>query len=137
KDGNNTLTLTGDSSGYDGLTTVNRGKLIVGDALGNGKLGGDVTVLDGATLGGYGTLGSGVGSLVDIQSGGILSPGNSIGTLTINGYLSLQAGSYLKTELAGDGSADLVNVSGRANIGGSHLVITALDPEISYQAGRK
>ncbi len=137
KDGNNTLTLTGDSSGYDGLTTVNRGKLIVGDALGNGKLGGDVTVLDGATLGGYGTLGSGVGSLVDIQSGGILSPGNSIGTLTINGDLSLQAGSYLKTELAGDGSADLVNVSGRTNIGGSHLVITALDPEISYQAGRK
>ncbi|KAB2697611.1 autotransporter domain-containing protein [Ochrobactrum sp. Kaboul] len=137
KEGTNTLTLTGDSSYYDGLTTVKRGKLIVGDALGNGKLGGDVTVLNGATLGGYGTLGSGAGSLVSIQSGGILSPGNSIGTLTINGDLTLQAGSYLMTELAGDGSADLVNVTGRANIGGSHLVITALDPEISYQTGQK
>ncbi|MEN5107219.1 autotransporter domain-containing protein [Brucella anthropi] len=137
KEGTNTLTLTGDSSNYDGLTTVKRGKLIVGDALGNGKLGGDVTVSDGATLGGYGTLGSGAGSLVSIQSGGILSPGNSIGTLTINGDLTLQAGSFLMTELAGDGSADLVNVTGRANIVGSHLVITALDPEVSYQAGQK
>ena len=137
KEGTNTLTLTGDSSGYAGSTFVKSGKLIVGNNLGNGKLGGDVTVSDGATLGGYGTLGSGVGSLVDIQSGGILSPGNSIGTLTINGDLTLQAGSYLMTELAGDGSADLVNVTGRANIGGSHLVITALGPEISYQAGQK
>ena len=137
KEGANTLTLTGDSSGYTGSTTVKSGKLIVGNDLGNGKLGGDVTVLDGAILGGYGTLGSGVGSLVDIQSGGILSPGNSIGTLTINGDLTLRAGSYLMTELAGDGSADLVNVTGRANIAGSHLVITALDPETSYQAGQR
>ncbi|WP_265975445.1 autotransporter domain-containing protein [Brucella intermedia] len=137
KEGVNTLTLTGDSSGFDGSTTVKSGKLIVGNNLGDGKLGGNITVFDGATLGGYGTLGSGAGSLVSIQSGGILSPGNSIGTLTINGDLNLQAGSYLMTELAGDGSADLVNVTGRANIGGSHLVITALDPETSYQAGQK
>lgn len=136
KEGTNTLTLTGDSSGYAGSTTVKSGKLIVGNNLGNGKLGGNVTVFDGATLGGYGTLGSGPGSLISIQSGGILSPGNSIGTLTINGDLTLQPGSYLMTELAGDGSADLVNVTGRANIGGSHLVITALDPETSYQAGQ-
>ncbi|NKX17464.1 hypothetical protein HGG75_27805 [Ochrobactrum pseudogrignonense] len=40
------------------------------------------------------------------------------------------------TELSGNGTADLVNVTGRANIGGSHLVITALDPEISYKAGQ-
>lgn len=136
KEGTNTLTLTGDSSGYAGSTTVKSGKLIVGNNLGNGKLGGNVTVFDGATLGGYGTLGSGAGSLVSIQSGGTLSPGNSIGTLTINGDLTLQPGSYLMTELAGDGTADLVNVTGRANISGSHLVITALDPEISYQAGQ-
>ncbi|OYR30979.1 outer membrane autotransporter barrel domain protein [Brucella pseudogrignonensis] len=136
KKGANTLTLTGDSSGYAGSTTVKSGKLIVGDALGNGKLGGNVTVFDGASLGGYGTLGSGAGSLVSIQSGGILSPGNSIGTLTINGDLTLQPGSFLMTELSGNGTADLVNVTGRANIGGSHLVITALDPEISYKAGQ-
>lgn len=129
--------MTGDSSGYAGSTTVKSGKLIVGNNLGNGKLGGNVTVFDGATLGGYGTLGSGAGSLVSIQSGGILSPGNSIGTLTINGDLTLQPGSYLMTELAGDGTADLVNVTGRANISGSHLVITALDAETSYQAGQK
>lgn len=136
KEGANTLTLTGDSSGYAGSTSVKSGKLIVGNNLGNGKLGGNVTVFDGASLGGYGTLGSGAGSLVSIQSGGILSPGNSIGTLTINGDLTLQPGSYLMTELSGNGTADLVNVTGRANIGGSHLVITALDPEISYKAGQ-
>ncbi|NKW11387.1 hypothetical protein HGG76_27755 [Ochrobactrum tritici] len=44
KDGSNTLTLTGDSSGYAGSTTVKSGKLIVGNNLGNGKLGGNVTV---------------------------------------------------------------------------------------------
>jgi outer membrane autotransporter protein len=128
--GANKTILTG-ADHFDGGTTVQSGTLIVGNH-GTGSLGGGVSVLSGATLGGTGSLDGNV----NIASGGILSPGNSIGTLTINGDLVLQAGSTLEVEIAGNGTTDLVNVSGMATITGSHAVITAIDPETSYRLGQ-
>lgn len=118
--------LTGINT-YTGATTVKGGILSV-----NGSISGSLlTVENGGTLAGIGSVGNTI-----IASGGILSPGNSIGTLTINGDLTLAAGSFLMAELAGDGTTDLVKVTGNANIQGSHLVITAVDPETSYRVGQ-
>jgi fibronectin-binding autotransporter adhesin len=62
---------------FTGLTSLNGGTLLV-----NGSLAGDVNVASGATLGGSGTINGGT-----IE--GVLSPGNSIGTLTFGSALTL------------------------------------------------
>ena len=118
-DGNGTVLLTGDSSAFGGTTTLNSGTLLVGDSAGQGALGGSFNVLNGATLGGSGTIGSGAGSLVTIASGATLSPGNSIGTLNINGDLLIQKGARFVVEVTPGGTtSDLVRVSGTATLGG-------------------
>jgi len=110
KDGLGTLTLTGASS-YAGATLVNAGTLLVsGD---QSAATGLTTVFSGATLGGNGIIGGNV----DVQNGATLAPGESAGTLTINGNLSLASGSTLAYEfgqanVAGGALNDLVNVGG-------------------------
>jgi subtilase-type serine protease len=52
---------------------------------------------------------------------GILSPGNSVGTLTVNGNLNLLAGSIYRYEVNADQQGDLVVVSGRATIADSAI----------------
>jgi len=88
KAGANSLTLSGNSSGYTGSTTVSAGRLVA-----TGTLGGSVTVSSGATLAGAGAVGA-----VTIGSGGILSPGTSPGTLTVES-LTWQGGGFYDWEL--------------------------------------
>jgi autotransporter-associated beta strand protein len=71
KRGSNTLTLTGANT-YTGSTLVTSGTLLVNGSVG----GGGISVQTGATLGGNITA----GGTTSIQSGGILSVGNSPGT---------------------------------------------------------
>jgi fibronectin-binding autotransporter adhesin len=71
KRGSNTLTLTGANT-YTGSTFVTSGTLLVNGSVG----GGGISVQTGATLGGNITA----GGTTSIQSGGILSVGNSPGT---------------------------------------------------------
>ncbi|WP_421591349.1 autotransporter outer membrane beta-barrel domain-containing protein [Shinella sp. M27] len=110
KNGAGVLELTANNS-YGGATTVNTGKLLVnGD---QSAATGLTTVNSGATLGGSGTLGGDV----TIADGAILAPGNSPGTLTVNGNLSLASGATLDYQfgeagLAGGALNDLVNVGG-------------------------
>ncbi|WMT92483.1 autotransporter domain-containing protein [Pelagibacterium sp. H642] len=121
-DGGATVLLTGDSSGFSGITNIAGGTLLVGDAAGNGTLGGDIDVRDGATLGGSGTAGSGAGSLVTVASGGTLAPGSSIGTLTVDGDLVFDAGSRLAVEVNPEGSdSDLVEVTGNVMLDGGSV----------------
>ena len=78
---------------FTGSTVVSAGSLIVGaDAARAAVLGGSVSVQDGARLGGHGTVGSGAGSVVTVEPGGTLAPGNSIGTFTVNGDLVVARG---------------------------------------------
>lgn len=113
KTGANTWTLEGDGGGFAGQTNVVEGTLSV-----NGTLGGTLDVLDGGRLGGTGTLGAGAGSLVTIANGGRLAPGNSIGTLKVDGDLVFDAGSIFEAEINPALDSDLVDVSGLVTING-------------------
>lgn len=116
-DGEGTVLLSGDSSGFAGTTALNAGTLLIGDT--DGALGGSLDVLGSATLGGSGTIGSGAGSLITIASGGTIAPGNSTGTLTIDGDLVFAAGSRFAVEVNPQGTdSDLVSVTGDARLEG-------------------
>lgn len=123
-----TTTVLGTNS-YSGATVVNGGTLKVqGTIAGTSSL----DVNDGGILGGNGIINA---PIVRINDGGIIAPGNSIGKLKIGGALTLAAGSTYQVEIAGDGSTDLIDVSGKATVAGSHVAVTALDPEASYKTG--
>ena len=120
KVGAGALLIDGNNAGFTGTTTVAAGALIVGSdtAHAAAMLGGSLDVAGGATLGGHGTVGSGAGATVAIGSGGTLSPGNSIGTLTVQGNLTFAAGATYRIEVSPLGS-DRTNVSGIATLGGA------------------
>ena len=125
KTGAGTLVLDGNNATFSGTTSVSAGALIVGsDSTSTGAvLGGSVAVAGGATLGGHGTIGSGAGSTVAIGAGGTLSPGNSIGTLTVDGNLAFAAGATYSIEVSPQAS-DRVNVTGTATLGGAAVAAT-------------
>ena len=111
------VTLTANNS-YAGVTDVNAGKLLInGD---QSAATGLTSVASGAALGGSGIIGGNV----NVASGGILAPGNSPGTMTINGDLSLASGSILdfefgQADVAGGPLNDLVNVGGNLVLDGT------------------
>lgn len=105
---NSPLTLTNMHS-YTGATAVNAGALIVNGSIAASS---GVTVASGALLGGTGALPA---TVID---GGTLSPGNSPGTLTVNGDLTFNSGSTYLAEIHG-ANADRVNVTGSAVLGGT------------------
>ncbi|MDQ0134220.1 fibronectin-binding autotransporter adhesin [Neorhizobium galegae] len=103
------LTVTGGSqtlSGvntYTGATTVSGGRLAV-----NGSITSPVTTSGAGNLGGTGTI------FGDVTNGGVVAPGNSIGTLTIAGNYTGTGGTLeVEAVLGGDASpTDLLVVTG-------------------------
>ena len=87
----------------------------------NGALAGGVQVNGGATLKGSGNI----GGTVTVAPGGLVSPGNSPGTLTIGGDYSQGPGGLLEIEVAGPNpeNRDLLIVKGNANLGGTLLLV--------------
>ncbi|KQT86584.1 hypothetical protein ASG48_17700 [Aurantimonas sp. Leaf443] len=118
--------LTGDSSQFTGTTNITGGIFSV-----NGTLGGASTVAAGGRLQGIGTVGPTV-----LSSGATLAPGNSIGTLTVNGDLTFSNNSAYEVEIANDGRSDNVTVSGTAFLNGADVSVVRLDPDVSYQNGQ-
>ena len=112
KAGTGTWTLTGANS-YSGMTTVNAGCLLVNGNQSSAT--GAASVASGATLGGTGII----GGAVTINSGGKLSPGVGVGTLTIGNDLTLQSGAVLNFELGATNASDEVVVSGALALGGT------------------
>ncbi|MCY1164906.1 outer membrane autotransporter barrel domain protein [compost metagenome] len=102
KTGTSTWTLTG-SNTMATPWTINAGTLSVNGSIANSS----VTVNNGGILGGNGTVGN-----MTIAAGGVLAPGNSIGTLTVNGSLSFAAGSIYRVEVDAAGNTDRTNVTG-------------------------
>lgn len=120
KQGDSTLTLDGQST--LGASQVLGGRLIVGGSAGSSaRLDSDVAVSDDALLGGHGRI---LGN-VDLASGATLAPGNSIGTLTVEGDVAFASGSALEIEATPDGSADRLIATGAVSLGGSSLRVLA------------
>ncbi len=96
KQGDGILSLSGANT-YDGGTAINSGTLLANNASGS------ATGSGGVTVGSLGTLG-GTGSAAGFTnvSGGTVSPGASVGVLTLDDVL-FKSGSTLIIELAGDG----------------------------------
>jgi autotransporter-associated beta strand protein len=104
---------------YVGGTTVNAGILRVNGSLASGA----VSVQSGGMLGGTGTI----NAPVTVQSGGTLSPGASIGTLTINSSLTLAGNVFVEINKSSSPSNDLVVVNGvLTNAGAGVLTVTNL-----------
>lgn len=102
-----------DSSAFAGNTNVVGGSLSV-----NGILGGVIAVQNGGLLGGTGTVGS-------TSVAGVLSPGNSIGTINVSGDLTFDRGSTYRVELDPAGNADRTMVSGTATLNGGLVDVVA------------
>lgn len=124
KDGAGTLDLGG-SHGIAGITDVRGGTLAV-----NGSLLSAIQVQSGATLSGTGSVGN-----VLINAGGTLAPGNSIGTLNVDGDLVFGPNSVYQVETDAAGNADRVVVSGLASLAGAVQVLAengSYAPSTSY-----
>jgi rhamnogalacturonan endolyase len=114
KVGLGTLELAG-ANGYTGGTTISNGTLLVNNAGGTGTGTGAVIVAGGGTLGGSGTIAGAV------TISGTLSPGASVGTLTIGNNLGFNGGAVLAYELGT--VSDLTSVSGNLILGGTLNVV--------------
>lgn len=103
--------------------TVNGGSFVVDGLQTRGLL----TVNAGGRLGGVGTVGTTI-------SGGTVAPGNSIGTLTVDGDFTSLAGSTFEVEFGDGGSSDLLQITGTANLLGG--TVRALQAPGSFLLGQ-
>ncbi len=115
KSGSGSLNLTGNSD-FTGQVSVDSGRLAI-----NGTMaGGHVTVNSAGMLGGNGTVGT-----ILATSGGIVSPGNSIGTLHVAGDIAFGSGSVYAVEVDADGNSDTIIATGPANLSGGTVSVIA------------
>ena len=122
KEGSSLATLSGVSDNFSGTTQVSEGKLSV-----NGTLSGVTRVIKGGVL-------KGVGTLSEVINEGVVSPGNSIGTLNISGNYTQSSSGILEVELNSFGQADLLLVAGDANLDG---LVRALPEPGAYTGGTR
>jgi autotransporter-associated beta strand protein len=107
------LVLTG-SNYYNGLTVVSNGTLLV-----NGTNTYDTTTFNAGKVAVYGGVLGGTGKimgLVTVKNGGTISPGASIGTLTLATNLILESGSTSLFEESNSVAGDLLQVQGNLTI---------------------
>ncbi len=114
--GGGTTTLSATNT-YSGTTDVDGGKLVVSGSIAASTL---TTINNGATVGGTGTLGN-----TTVASGGIIAPGNSIGTLAITGTYTASTGSFYDVEVDPNGTSDRIAVTGNAVLNGGTVRVSS------------
>lgn len=112
-----TTNLSGTSAGFTGSLAIEGGTLLANGDLSSAT----TTVGSGATLGGTGPVGA-----LTVNSGGIHSPGNSVGTQTVNGIYTLDADSTYEVEVEDGSSMDQVVATGGASLNGATLSLVSL-----------
>jgi autotransporter-associated beta strand protein len=122
KTGAGTLQLSGANT-YAGPTLVSNGILRVNGVHSGG---GVISLYSGATLAGSGTVAG-----VTVAAGGLVSPGNSAGTLTV-GDLTLDGGALLEYELGT--SSDLI-LAGATILGGVDFDNFTFLPGVGFGPG--
>ncbi|WP_245441566.1 autotransporter domain-containing protein [Rhizobium vallis] len=105
--------ITGTSGTFVGATNVHGGRLAV-----NGSLAGSIVTVFGGVLGGTGTVGG-----IVANAGGTVGPGNSIGTLNVNGDVTFMTGSTYQVEVAGTSQSDLIAATGTATLSGGSVEV--------------
>lgn len=108
-----------------GVSTVSSSGLLKDSNL---TVNGGVVSFNGTQTGGTTTVGAngllkGVGMLGSTHVDGIIAPGNSIGTLTINGNYVQGATGVYAAELAPGGRSDQLHVTGTATLGGTLIAL--------------
>jgi outer membrane autotransporter protein len=156
KTGAGNLTLSGNNT-YTGLTTVAAGQLAVGGQIAgsadvqyggtlavSGQVGGNVAIQNGGSLVNNGQVAgtvdvlpggvaSGSGQVGGITNSGRIAPGNSIGTMTINGNYTHNAGATYDVEINPVGQSDRIDVTGTATLNGGTVNVIGEPGE--YQTG--
>ncbi len=118
KNGSGTLVLNGINA-YTGGTTINAGNLQVGDGKHlDARIFGPVTVNPDGTLSGHGAI------IGDVSNSGTLSPGGSIGTLTVVGNVTFNPGSTFNVEI-NPNRASLLSPTGSATLGNADVRVLA------------
>jgi len=113
KEGTGTLTLSGNNT-YSGGTLINNGSISI-----NGNMTSPITI---------GTTGmlKGIGNITgNISNFGTLAPGNSIGTTTITGNYTHNAGAIYQLEVNPAGQSDKLVVTGTATLNGGTVSVLA------------
>ncbi|MBI6550232.1 autotransporter serine protease [Xenorhabdus lircayensis] len=113
KQGNGALTLSGQNT-YSGPTLVKQGLLNV-----SGSVSSSVSVLESGVLGGNGTVGE-----LNVQRGGTVTPGNSIGTLNATEKVTFEPGSYYAVEITADGHSDRIQTAKSAQLNGGEVAVS-------------
>ena len=104
-------------------TTSNVGALTLNNAnLSFGGTAGSVSLDTNSML-------SGVGSFDDLFVSGVISPGNSAGTINVAGNYTMEDTAVYHVEIFADGSGDLINVAGTVALSGKLEIEIADDPE--------
>ncbi|NCE89390.1 autotransporter domain-containing protein [Pseudomonas sp. L13] len=115
KDGAGTLELTGSNRSM-GYTYIDKGVLKVNGTLNHAL----VYVESGGQLQGSGEIGQ-----VVVKEGGVLAPGNSIGTLRITQDLVFRPESVYRVEVDATGHADKLDVAGPVDLQGGRVDVQA------------
>ena len=125
KGGAGTLTVSGDNSAFTGAFLLNAGTLRL-----DGGLGGDVFLANGTTLRGVGSMRS-----LNVASGSTVTPGNSLGTLTVSGNAVFASGSTYLVEIDATPASDRIAVGGTATLGGATVAVAKLST--AYRPGSR
>ncbi len=124
--GSGTTTLQGTWRYPSSHTTIDSGTVVIEGALTTASLlnRGILTVngtLTSGPLTNYGTIGGNGMIHGDISNYGIISPGNSIGTLSVGSEVTFEPGSTFMAQLSCTCSSDLLSVTGAVTINGGTL----------------
>ena len=120
--------ITGHST-YNGDTAVGTGMLVVNGSISNSA----VSVGSGGVVSGAGTIGA------LTLAGGTVRPGNSVGTLTVNGNADLGGGTY-ECEIASTSPTDCDLIAAKGSLMASSTLTINLpetapegfDPDVAY-----
>ena len=127
KTGTGVLELAANSI-YAGNTLINRGTLLVTGTIVPNTGSSNVFVHSTGTLGGTGTLGSG-SNAVNVFNAGVLAPGITTGTLTVNGNLIFTSNGSYAAELGGTtaNTFDKTVVNGGVTLNNSALSLSLVN----------
>ena len=135
KTGTGTLALTSTNT-YSGVTSINAGKLVMGDAAADTFATSAVNVAATAMLLGSGSISGNVNLAAELSSGanngGTLAPSIGTGTLTVGGATTLNQGSIFAWDISANGASydklQTATLVDGGSAGGSVFQIVVSDP---------